>query len=55
MDFKLHKSRDLAFYFSNMTYLIELFKVLWAFIAVGQTNLDFFFSLLETVGSLKVK
>lgn len=45
MDFKLHKGTDLAFYFSNMTYLIELFRILWAFTAVGQTNLDFFFPI----------
>lgn len=54
MDFKLYKGRDLAFHFSKMTYLIEFFRVLWDFIAVGQTNLDFF-SLLETVGSLIAK
>lgn len=56
MDYKLRKGRSEAFYFSNrdMTYLIELFRILWGFIPVGKTNLDYFFSLLEAVGSLKI-
>lgn len=55
MDYKLHKGNKYVFYFSTITYLIELFGILWGFIPVGQTNLDYFFSLLEDVGSLKIK